>query len=110
MSAEMIKIITYVPHDAAEKLRQAVGEAGAGRLGEYSFCSFSSSGTGRFLASNNAHPTIGKPGQAEEVAEERVEVVCERSVAKPVVTALKSVHPYEEVPVEIIALINEDDL
>lgn len=105
-----VKITTFVPLDAADKVRKALGEAGAGKIGDYSFCSYAVVGTGRFLPSHDADPTIGEPGKFQEVEEERVEVVCDRSKAKDVIKALKQTHPYEEVAFDVVALIEEDDL
>lgn len=97
----MYKIITYVPLVHAEAVRNALGEAGAGKIGNYSFCSFTSRGTGRFLPGAGAHPAIGSVGKLEEVEEEKIEVVCEATHIKAVITALKKAHPYEEVAYEV---------
>ena len=105
-----VKITTFVPLENADQLRQALGKAGAGDIGEYSHCSFSVVGVGRFTPSGQAKPRIGSQNVPEEVAEERVEVVCERSMAKAVVDALKTTHPYEEVAFDIVPLIDEEDL
>lgn len=69
------KLAVFVPENDAEKLRNALGAAGAGKLGNYSHCSYSLKGTGRFLPEDAANPYIGTPGKAEEVAEQKVEVV-----------------------------------
>ena len=105
-----VKIVTFVPLDHADKVRKAFGDAGAGALGEYSYCSYSVVGKGRFTPSNNAHPHIGEPGEPEVVEEERIEVICERDKAREVVAAMKKVHPYEEVAFDIIPLLDEDEL
>lgn len=105
-----VKIVTFIPTDNADDIRRVLGEAGAGQLGEYSFCSYSVTGTGRFLPSEDANPHIGELGQLEEVQEERIEVICNREHAKEIVKALKKAHPYEEVAVDIYALIEEADL
>ncbi len=105
-----VKIVTFVPLENAEDIRIALGSAGAGRIGEYSFCSYSLIGKGRFLPSENAQPHIGEPGKFEVVDEERIEVVCERSDAKQVIAAMKEAHPYEEVAFDIYELLDEEDL
>jgi hypothetical protein len=105
-----VKIVTFVPIENADIVRQALGSAGAGVIGEYSFCSYSVIGKGRFIPSENAHPHIGTVGTPEIVEEERIEVVCDRSVAKEVIKAMKHVHPYEEVAFDIYQLIEEGDL
>lgn len=98
---EMIKLVTFVPEDAADKVRQAMGDTGAGKLGDYSHCTFTIKGTGRFIPLPGSDPTVGEIGKLEAVSEERIEILCERSQIKEVVAAIKKVHPYEEVPIEI---------
>lgn len=110
MNFSKVKIVTFVPPDHADIVRNALGNAGAGRIGEYSFCSYSVIGKGRFTPSENSNPHIGSPNQAEIVEEERVEVVCDRSNAKAVIVAMKSAHPYEEVAFDVYPLIDEQDL
>ena len=105
-----VKIVTFVPNENADDVREALGKAGAGVLGEYSFCSFSSAGIGRFKPSEKANPHIGEKGEINAVMEHRVEVTCERSDAKKVISALKKAHPYEEVAFDIYQLIEEDEL
>lgn len=105
-----VKIVTFVPAENADDIRRALGEAGAGQLGEYSFCSYSVLGTGRFLPSEGANPHIGQPGKPEAVQEERVEVTCDRGIAKQAIEAMKKAHPYEEVAFDIYVLIEEAEL
>lgn len=106
----MVKIVTFVPLKDAQKVRQAMGDAGAGVLGNYTHASFSSKGIGRFIPREGAHPAIGKIGELSEVEEERIEVICQKEKVKEVVAAIKKIHPYEEIPMEIYSLVNEDDL
>lgn len=107
---EYVKITTNVPRSHADTVRQAIGDAGAGVIGDYSYCSFTITGKRRFLPSKSAQPFIGKAGTPEVVEEEHIEVVCQRSEAEKVITALRQAHPYQEVALEISALINEEDL
>lgn len=100
------KLVVTVPLDHADAVRAAIGEAGAGRLGNYSFASFSVRGTGRFKPEAGAHPAIGEIGRMEEVEEERIECQMDEAVIDDVLAALRKVHPYEEIvydlhPVEI---------
>ena len=83
-----------------------MGKAGAGKIGNYSFCSFSAKGIGRFLPGKGAKPAIGKVGKLEQVKEERIEARCERNKLKKVLRAIESVHPYEEVAPDIYPLDN----
>lgn len=110
MDFKRVKISTTVPVENADQLRQALGEVGAGKIGEYSFCSFSVTGKGRFMPSENANPHIGEANKLEVVEEEQIEVVCDRTLAKQVISALKSAHPYEEVIIDITPLIDEETL
>jgi hypothetical protein len=110
MEFTRVKIVTFAPIGNADAIRQALGEAGAGQIGEYSFCSYSSVGKGRFTPSEGAHPHIGEPGMQEIVEEERIEVVCNRERAKAVIGAMKKVHPYEEVAFDVYPLILEEQL
>ncbi|NLI18460.1 MAG: hypothetical protein GX427_06560 [Actinomycetales bacterium] len=92
----MIVLVVFVPASHADAVRRAAAEAGAGRIGNYRACSFSAPGTGRFEPLDGAQPAIGRIGELEVVAEERVEVVCDRSVARAVAEAVLAAHPYEE--------------
>ena len=94
-----VKLAVHVPQDFADKVRQAIGEAGGG------FCSFSVKGTGRFLPEAGAKPMIGSVGKLEEVREERTEVTIEKDKLNGFVKAIKSVHPYEEPTIDIYQLI-----
>ena len=90
------KIVVYVPESHADTLREAMGDAGAGKIGNYSHCTFTMKGTGRFKPLEGANPTIGQVGKGEEVAEERIETVCEENKLQAVLKAIKDIHPYEE--------------
>jgi hypothetical protein len=105
-----VKIVTFVPSENADEVRRALGDARAGELGEYSYCSFSSQGFGRYLPSENANPHIGSAGEFARTAEERIEVTCERQFAKHAVELMKAAHPYEEVAFDIYPLIEESEL
>lgn len=110
MDFKRVKISTTVPVENADQLRDALGKAGAGKIGEYSFCSFSVIGRGRFMPTEDADPHIGEANKLEVVEEEQIEVVCDRAIAKQVIAALKSAHPYEEVIIDITPLIDEEML
>ena len=104
MRSENVKLIVYVPVTHADAVRKALGEAGAGKIGNYDFCSYSVRGTGRFRGNEHSHPAIGIPGVFETVEEERIEVNVPRSILKSVITAMKHAHPYEEVAYDIYPL------
>ncbi|MGM0385924.1 MAG: hypothetical protein ACQERF_08105 [Actinomycetota bacterium] len=92
----MIVLVVFVPTSRADAVRRAAAETGAGHIGNYRACSFSARGTGRFEPLDGAHPAIGRIGELEEVAEERIEVVCDRAGARRVLDAVLAAHPYEE--------------
>jgi hypothetical protein len=101
---ETIKLVVFVPESHANLVREAIGKAGAGRDGNYKYCSFSTKGIRRFIPTEGAHPAIGKVGKLEEVVEERIEVSCDKQDLDKIISAIKKVHPYEEVPIDIYSL------
>jgi len=103
---ELVKLVVFVPEENADEVRRALGEAGAGQIGEYSFCSYSIKGVGRFIPSDKASPHIGSAGTLEEVNEERIEVACEKDQAARVIEVIKDVHPYEEVVIDIYPMLS----
>jgi len=106
---ELVKIVVFVPLSHTDILRKAMGEAGAGNMGNYAFASYSSRGIGRFLPLEGATPAIGEVGKMEEVEEERIEVACEKSQVKEIVAAIKKVHPYEEIAMDIYPVLTLED-
>ena len=93
---ELHMLVVYVPGTHTRQVLEAVGDAGAGRIGNYSHCSFVTSGTGRFTPRAGAAPYVGDVGVPEEVPEDRIECVVERPLLQGVIAALRAVHPYEE--------------
>jgi hypothetical protein len=104
MTSKNVKIVVFVPESHADAVREAMGGAGAGNIGNYSFCSFSSKGIGRFKPEAGAVPFIGEVGTLETVPEERIEVVCDRTLLSQVVSAMEGAHPYEEVAFDVYPL------
>lgn len=105
-----VKIVVFAPLTHTEKVREAIGKAGGGVIGNYDSCSFSSRGIGRFKPNDKATPHIGKANKLESVEEERIEFVCQENKAKSIIAALKKVHPYEEVALDIYPLMDEKEL
>src|SRR5436190_12990480 len=87
--ANQYKLVTFVPADAVEKVSDALFAAGAGRIGNYSQCSFRSPGTGTFFGEEGANPTVGRRGRLEEAAEIRLETVTPIARLADVLSALK---------------------
>lgn len=107
--SDTVRIVVFVPTTHADLVRQAMGEAGAGKIGNYSFCSFSTVGTGRFKPSDQANPAIGAIGKLNTVQEERIEVVCAKDKVSAVTTAIKQAQPYEEVVIDIYPVLDVED-
>jgi hypothetical protein len=100
------KIVCVVPVDDAERVRAAVTAAGAGAIGDYDSCTFSTPGEGRFRPGAGASPAIGRVGDLEVVEEVRVEAVMPRTRRSEVVRALLAAHPYEEPAYDVLELAN----
>mgnify|MGYP001819375690 CR=1 FL=1 len=92
----MFKISVFVPESNAEPLKQAMFEAGAGRIGDYDHCCWQTPGQGQFRPLEGSTPAIGERNRIETVAELKIEMVCDDAHIGDVVAALKSSHPYEE--------------
>jgi len=103
------KLVVYVPKDSAQAVRDAVCQAGAGFIGNYSHCTFTQEGTGTFLPSGNTNPYIGEVGKLEEVEESRIETIFQSSIEKKVIKAMLVAHPYEEVAYDIFSLANQGE-
>ncbi len=102
--AESVKVITFAPAAAANSLTEAMAAAGAGDIGRYSRCSYRTTGTGTFLAPEDASPAVGSAGNFNEEAETRIEMVAPASRVDAVVAALVAGHPYEEPAFDVIAV------
>ena len=98
------KIVVFVPETHADQLREAIGNAGAGQIGNYSHCTFSVKGMGRFRPDAGANPTIGEVDVFEAVAEERIETVCSEEKLSDVLKAIRNAHPYEEPATDVYPL------
>jgi hypothetical protein len=92
----MYKIALYVPESHLEAVKQAMFDAGAGRIGDYEHCCWQTKGTGQFRPLNGANPHIGSVDEVSIVDEYLVELVCENDLISDVIASLKQAHPYEE--------------
>ena len=107
MKSETVKLVVFVPETHADIVRDAMGRAGAGKIGNYTHCTFSTRGIGKFKPEMGANPHIGQVGKFEEVTEERIETICSRKKLNEVVSAIKKVHPYDEVALDIYPIENK---
>jgi dinuclear metal center YbgI/SA1388 family protein len=108
-SEELRKLAVFVPVKDAEKVQSALGNAGSGAIGEYSHCSFTSQGTGRFLPGEESNPHIGEKGKLEEVEEVKIETIFPVSIESKVLKAMFASHPYEEVAYDVYSLQNKGE-
>jgi len=98
------KLVVFVPLGYETRVRQALFQAGAGRIGEYTGCSFAVKGEGTFIPSEHADPFMGQAGRTSRVSESRLEVLVETRFLEKVITAMKNAHPYEEAAFDIYPL------
>lgn len=99
-----LKLTTYVPHSHADAVRQALFDAGAGHIGNYDSCSYSSDGRGTFRALDGANPYVGTCDELHTEAEERIEVIAPKALRRAIEAALIAAHPYEEPAYEFTAV------
>lgn len=107
-AAALDKHVVFVPAADAERLVDALAAAGAGALGEYTRCAWTSTGEGTFTPGADATPVIGTPGEAAHVVEARVEMVAPRRLRAAVVAAMRAAHPYEEPAFDVLELARWD--
>jgi len=99
------KLVVFVPADSLDAVREALFDAGAGRIGAYERCSWYTEGTGTFLGGAGTDPAIGERGREERVPELRLETVFPDDRHEEVVTALRRAHPYEEPAFDVYHLL-----
>lgn len=103
------KLAVYVPDYAADKVRQALHEAGAGEIGAYKNVSYTLEGYGRFTPQEGAGPAEGEIGKEKEIQEKRIEVLLKDKAVYPVIEALRAAHPYEEPVFDLFNLEGKSD-
>ncbi|MDP6908691.1 MAG: Nif3-like dinuclear metal center hexameric protein [Flavobacteriales bacterium] len=100
------KVVTFCPSEHAEKIREAMFSAGAGKIGNYDNCSFNTEGTGTFRGNENTAPFVGNQGEEHHENEVRLETVVPEFKVTDVLRAMKTTHPYEEVAFDIYPMDN----
>lgn len=101
----MYKFIAYIPEPDLETVKTAMFNAGAGRLGNYEWCSWQVLGVGQFKPLKGANPAIGEIDKVEYVSEWRVEMVVPKDKIHAVLTAYKAAHPYEVPAYDIFEMV-----
>src|SRR3954451_12538255 len=104
-ASKLHKLVWFVPEAALETTRDALFEAGAGRIGDYERCSWYTAGTGTFHGGQGTQPAIGEGGREERVPELRLETVFPAEHGERVVEALRVAHPYEEPAFDVYELL-----
>ncbi len=101
----MYKICFYVPEEALETVKEAMFEAGGGRIGDYDSCCWQVKGRGQFRPLAGSNPALGEQNRLETLDEWKVELVCEDALIEAVISALKSAHPFEEVAYDVMLMV-----
>lgn len=103
---QLRKLVTFIPYEAVDKVREAVFGAGAGHIGNYDWCGYSLEGKGSFRGSDDTNPYVGEKGKVHEEKEVRFETIFTSWEQKKIIGALLEAHPYEEVAYDIYPLDN----
>ncbi|AFS78807.1 NIF3-like protein [Gottschalkia acidurici 9a] len=104
---KLYKICVFVPVSHTEIVRKALGDSGAGFIGNYSHCTFNTKGVGTFLPREGTNPYIGELGRIESVEEEKIETIVDEHILQKVISSMVKAHPYEEVAYDIYPLYNK---
>jgi len=107
---KLYKLVTYVPSDYADRVRDAIFSAGAGVIGNYDLCSFNSSGFGTFRGNEESNPFAGEKGVMHREQEIRIETILLSHLRGRVIKALLEAHPYEEVAWDLFPLVNDYEM
>ncbi|NUQ68869.1 MAG: Nif3-like dinuclear metal center hexameric protein [Phycisphaerales bacterium] len=99
-----VKVVTFVPREKADAVRNALASAGAGLIGNYQLCSFAAPGQGTFLGGEGTCPSVGRAGEIEQVDELRLEMVCSRAALPLALETMRRFHPYEEPAIDVYPL------
>ncbi|RPF55609.1 Nif3-like dinuclear metal center hexameric protein [Aquisalibacillus elongatus] len=98
---ELFKLVVFVPETHENELRDALSNAGAGHIGNYSHCTFNTPGTGTFKPQEGTNPYIGTQGDLEKVSEVRMETIVPKSILSKAIEAATEAHPYEEMAYDV---------
>ncbi len=105
----MYRINVYLPKSHIESVKQAMFDAGAGRIGNYDQCCWQTMGQGQFRPLAGSDAFIGQPDKLETIEEMKLEMVCDGEYIKAVLTAMLAAHPYEEVAHDVYPLLSVKD-
>lgn len=104
----MYKVFVFAPRDnkIIRSIIDAAAEAGAGKIGKYNKCAFITEGIGTWEADKDAHPAVGEVGKLQNIEEVKIEMQCSDNCVKEVVKAIRKVHPYEEIVIDVFKMEN----
>jgi dinuclear metal center YbgI/SA1388 family protein len=106
-SDKLAKLVTFVPRDNAQIVREALFNAGAGKIGNYDSCSFNTEGKGTFKGNENSNPFAGMRNELHTESETRIETIFPIHIKSKIISSLIAAHPYEEVAYDIVLLEND---
>ncbi|PTN08538.1 Nif3-like dinuclear metal center hexameric protein [Mangrovibacterium marinum] len=106
VKGQLKKLVTFIPLEQADQVKQAIFKAGAGHIGNYDSCGYSVPGTGSFRGNQSTTPFVGEPGKLHQEPEVRFETIFPAALQGAVISALLQAHPYEEVAYDIYSLDN----
>ncbi len=104
--SQNVKVVIYSPLENADDIRDAIGRAGAGKFGDYDFCSTSNLVTGYWRANEGANPAVGEKGNIESAVEEQIAFICPYDTLEEVIEAAQKVHPYEVMGFDVYTLVD----
>lgn len=102
-----VKIVVFVPEEKVSELRDAVCNEGAGKIGNYSYCTSNIKTSGTYIPNEKAEPYKGTANTLEFVDEIRLEFICEEKQVKKILNIIRNIHPYEEPEIDIYPLLDE---
>jgi hypothetical protein len=102
----MYKVFVFVPRDEKiiRKIIDSAAKAGTGKIGKYNKCAFITEGIGAWEAEKDAHPAVGEVGKLQNIKEVKIEMQCSDNDVKQVIAAIKKVHPYEKVVIDVFKM------
>lgn len=104
--SQNVKIVVFVPESHTDVVRKAMGDAGAGRIGNYDHCSFTIKGIGSWRPLEGAHPASGEVGKISTDVEDRIEAICPKDRLDEVLAAIRKVHPYDKVGFDLYPMLD----
>jgi dinuclear metal center YbgI/SA1388 family protein len=104
------KVVVFVPETHSKQVREAMSAAGAGHIGNYSHCTFNSTGQGTFMPEEGTNPFIGQQGDLEFVDEIKIETIVPNYLQNKVIQAIMKAHPYEEPAYDVYPLDNKGEV